>query len=56
MITVDQINKMLDKADKIAYTTEIPEHNLAYLLGKALVYAIIYAAETIAKQLRNLRP
>lgn len=53
MITVDKINKILDKADKITYTTEIPEHNLAYLLAKALVYAIIYAAELFAKSLRD---
>lgn len=53
MITVDKINKTLGDAEDMWEILEEPVYGLAFLLGKALVHAIIYAAELISKSLRN---
>lgn len=53
MITADKINKILDEATALVYHEENNAVSVGFLLGKALVYAVIYAAELIAKSIRN---
>lgn len=55
MITADKINKVLDEAEAhtCAFKYEGSPILIYSLLGKALVYAVIYAAELIAKSIKN---
>ncbi len=53
MITVDKINKVLDEAEKIQYRTEDSNQGIAFVLVKALVYSIIYAADLVSKSIKN---
>ena len=56
MITVDKINKILDEAETFAVPVEFDgnrNNQILFLLCKALVLAIVYAAEQISKSLRS---
>jgi len=56
MITIDKIHKVLGEAETFAVPVSLEgdrNRQINYLLVKALVYAIIYAAEHISKSLRT---
>lgn len=56
MITVDRILKVLGEAETYAVPVSLEgdrNRQINYLLVKALVYAIIYAAELISKSIRS---
>lgn len=56
MITVDRILKVLGEAETYAVPVSLDgdrNRQINYLLVKALVYAIIYAAELISKSIRS---
>jgi hypothetical protein len=56
MITTDKIFTALkDVEDHIdeSEREDFQFHRTIFLVGKALVYAVIYAAELIAKSIRN---
>ena len=55
MITVDKIQKILGEAETYAVPAEFDgerNNQILFLISKALVFAIIYAAEQISKSLR----
>ena len=56
MITVDKIQKILGEAETYAVPISLEgdrNRHIYYLLAKALVYAVIYAAELISKSIKN---
>lgn len=56
MITVDGIHKVLGEAETYAVPVSIDgdrDRQIDYLLVKALVYAVIYAAELISKSIKK---
>lgn len=56
MITIDKIHKVLGEAETFAVPVSLEgdrSRQINYLLVKALVYAIIYAAELISKTIRE---
>ncbi len=56
MITIDKIHKVLGEAETYAVPVSLDgdrNRQINYLLVKALVYAIIYAAELISKSIRG---
>jgi len=56
MITIDKINKILDEAETYAVPVEFDgnrNNQILFLLCKALVFAIIYAAEQISRPARS---
>ena len=56
MITIDKIHKVLGEAETFAVPVSLEgdrSRHINYLLVKALVYAIIYAAELISKTVRE---
>ncbi len=55
MITVDKIHKILDEAETYAIPVEFDgerNNQILFLISKALIFAIIYAAEHISKSLK----
>jgi hypothetical protein len=56
MITLDKIHKVLDEAETYAVPAEFDgerNNQILFLISKALIFAIIYAAEHIARSLRG---
>lgn len=56
MITVDRIHKVLGEAETYAVPVSIDgdrDRQIDYLLVKALIYAVIYAAELISKSIKS---
>lgn len=56
MITVDKIHKVLGEAETYAVPVSLEgdrNKQINYLLVKALIYAVIYAAELISKSIKK---
>lgn len=56
MITVDKIHKILGEAETYAVPVVLDgnrDRQINYLLVKALIYAVIYAAGLISKSIKN---
>lgn len=56
MITVDKINRTLAEAETYSVPVEFDgdrNMQIVFLLSKALIHAIVYAAETIASAIKS---
>ena len=56
MITIDKVIKTLEDAEVHISESERGDfqlHRTIFIVGKALAYAVIYAAELIAKSINN---
>ena len=56
MMTADKIFKIIDEAETYAVPVEFDgdrKMHVIFLIGKVLVFAVIYAAELISKSIKN---